>query len=286
METLAVAAAERTQSFVHHNQFEEQPLAVSERCLTEVDHLNCHRRPDGSHDEWTLGEVMKNLVTAAAEAAMPYMVTKTEHGYQKTGEIDEAGRPLRSYMWLGKTAVQNAASGRRYHKHPAALARVELEVDEALDAETNLRPGTTKIVISPRMSAADATHKVAKAEHLADDDSVRISRAISDEFGNIQKREMESVLVGSLPALYNFWQRPKHTPQPPTLTSLGLVGHVFTTHLPREIGPTLLSLSFELSRLPNSPSPSGSPSPLKFGLLEPGQPPPTVIFWRATYRFI
>ena len=172
------------------DDFETASLPVAERCLTEVDNLNRNRRSDGTRDPSVLGDVYQNLFTAMSEAAMPYHVTKTEHVYAPA---------LNTYMWLGRTAIENAASGRSYHKHPAALKRVEVEVDEARDAEANLKPGMTKIFISPRMSAADAPLEVAKAEHLGVDDSVRVSNAITNEPGEITHRKLESVLARDIP---------------------------------------------------------------------------------------
>lgn len=178
---------------------ESGQLPIEERCLTEVDNLNRHRLPDGTHAQWVLDDVFDNLVAIVKEGGIPNAVSRTEHFYQSTGEHDEAGREAKAYMWLGRTAIQHAESGRRYHRHPAALERVEVEVEEARDAEANLRPGITKVFISPRMSPADAPYKVAKAEHLGDDDSIRCSQALTDEQGNIHKRAVESALVRDVP---------------------------------------------------------------------------------------
>lgn len=177
----------------------EQPLPVNERCLTEVDNLNRLRQADGTHAAWTLDETLKNLVPYVKEGGIPNAVHRAEHPYLPTGELDEAGREVKAFMWLGRTAVQNALSGRGFHRHSAALERVAVEVDEARDAEANLRPGFTKVFISPRMSLADAPREVAKQEHLADDDSVRCSRAVADEQGHTQKRVLESLLVRDIP---------------------------------------------------------------------------------------
>ncbi|MEK7594285.1 MAG: hypothetical protein AAB436_01440 [Patescibacteria group bacterium] len=196
---MAVAAAERTKAIPNFEQAEQPALPVDERCLTEVDNFNYYRQEDGSHSYWAQDEVLTNLITATKEAAMPYAVSKTEHVYEASRDRDEKGRLIGSFVWLGKTAVENAQSGLRYHKHPAALERVKVEVDEAQDAQQNLRPGTTKVFISPRMSRSDATLEVAQAEHLADDDSVRISDAVADDGGKILRREMQSLLVRDIP---------------------------------------------------------------------------------------
>lgn len=177
---------------------ESEPLSEADRFLTEVDHLNANRLPDGSHSKWVLDEQFKNIVSATKEAAMPYAVTRTEHDYEETGEYDERGRPVGTFMWLGKTAVENAMSGRRYHWHPAALERVEIEVDEARDS-ANLEPGVTSIFISPRMTEVDAPLEVAKNEHLAKDDAVRTSEVMVDQHGSVQSRAMESLLFRDIP---------------------------------------------------------------------------------------
>ncbi len=178
---------------------ERPAIAESERCLTEVDNLNRYRLPDGSHAPWVLDDMLKNLIPLVKEGGIPNAVHKVEHPYRQTAERDEYGRHKKAYMWLGRTAIQNAESGYAFHKRRAALERVAVEVDEARDAEANLRPGVVKIFISPRMSRADASYADAKAEHLADDDAVRISEAVTDTQGNIRKRSVEALLVRDIP---------------------------------------------------------------------------------------
>jgi hypothetical protein len=197
---MAVAAtAERVHYHNDFEQFEQQTLSPEERYLTEVDNLNKHRLADGSHADWVLEDVFKNLIPYVKEGGMPNAVHKVEHPYQETTERDESGRNPKAYMWLGQTAIQNAKSGYTFHKSLAARKRVAIEVDEARDTEANLRPGIAKIFISPRMSRSDASYQEAKAEHLADDDAVRVSEAVADEHGNIQKRAVESLLVRDIP---------------------------------------------------------------------------------------
>lgn len=179
-------------------QFDSEPISDEDRLLTEVDQLNANRLSDGRHSAWTLSEQFKNMLSATKEAAMPYAVTRTEHAYQGTGERDDQGRRLGTFMWLGKTAVENATSGYKFHRHPEARRRVGIEVDEARDS-INLRPGITKIFISPRMTEADASHEEAKAEHLADDDAVRTGEVMIDEDGNIQKKVTEALLFRGIP---------------------------------------------------------------------------------------
>lgn len=159
-----------------------------DRYLSEVNNLNHNRATDGTIRDSAKAEIFTNLLTAVKEAAMPYAVSKVEHEYR-------AG----SFMWLGRTAVQNASSGYWYHRHKAAVERVDVEVEEARYAEAELRPGTIQVFISPRMSPQDASYEDAKKENLADEDSVRISQTVTDEWGRIQKRSLESLLVRDVP---------------------------------------------------------------------------------------
>lgn len=161
--------------------------------------MNAHRLPDDSHDPQVLAEEFKNLLSATKEAAMPFSVSRTEHEFVEMGPLTEAGEGFRTFMWLGRTAVENAMSGYRYHQDPAARKRVDVEVAEALDAEQTLRPGVVKVFLSPRMSRKDAPYEVAKQEHLGDDDSLRISYCKTDERGNITARVVESLLVRDVP---------------------------------------------------------------------------------------
>ena len=173
---------------------ERQPIPLEERSLTEVDHLIHHRLPDGSYDPAAEKDIMINLTPAVQEAVMPYAVTETEHEYRENPETRRG-----TYMWLGKTAVQAAETGLSYHRAESALARVDVEVDEARYAEEDLRLGVVKFFISPRMTREDASLEVAKEEHLADEDSVRASWVKTDENGNITKRIMQSLLVRDIP---------------------------------------------------------------------------------------
>lgn len=171
---------------------EREPIAVEERVLTEVDHLLVHRRGDGSYDGAVLADLLVNLETAANEAAMPFAVTEVAHDVVET----EHGRRI---YWLGKTAVENAMSGYRFHKHQAARDRVDIEVAKAADDEERLRPGVMKIIISPRMSESDAPYEVAKQEHLGADDSIQASWLLVDQKGKVQKRLLQSLLVRDVP---------------------------------------------------------------------------------------
>jgi len=174
--------------------FIETPIPTNERVLTEVDHLNKHRLPDGSYPNQVLNDVLTNLTTAVQEAAMPFAVTTVEHEYAKLDEREKG-----TFMWLGKTAVDAAMTGYRFHNHQSARERVDVEVDEARHAEEELRPGVMKIFISPKMSEKDAPKHIAKQEHLADDDAVRASWLETDENGKIQKKVLQSLLVSDVP---------------------------------------------------------------------------------------
>lgn len=170
-----------------------QPIAVEERVLTEVEHLSHGRLPNGEYMPGVEEAVFLNLKTAVQEAAMPYAVTTTTHEYLRTS--DRKG----VFLWMGRTAVQNALSGYKFHRAPEARERVGIEVDEARHAENDLRPGVMKVFISPRMSEQDADRETAKQEHLADDDAVRVSWIETDGQGNITQRKLQSLLVRDIP---------------------------------------------------------------------------------------
>lgn len=163
-------------------------LPATERTLTEVDNLNRLRRPDGLHDPKVLADVRSNLVPRVVEPSMPYAVSTT---YQE--------RRNGGFYWVDQSGPQVAASGLRYHKHPAAHERVVVEVAEALDVEDNLRPGRTKVLLSPRMSPKDAPRAVARAENLADDDMLRIHWADVGPDGQVRGKFMQSILVRDIP---------------------------------------------------------------------------------------
>jgi hypothetical protein len=159
-----------------------------ELCLSEVGHLNRFRRIDGSHDFEALSGVRDNLVTAVKEAAMPFAVSTTYQEYRNG-----------TYWWLDQTPGLVAASGLRFHEHPAALQRVEVEIDEACDLVEGLRPGMVKVFISPKMSRADAPYEIAKREHLGDDDMLRIHMVDVAENGQTKGKFMQSMLVRDVP---------------------------------------------------------------------------------------
>ncbi|HUD10531.1 MAG TPA: hypothetical protein VMR28_02540, partial [Candidatus Saccharimonadales bacterium] len=159
-----------------------------EHYLTEVDHLDRLRRPDGSHDLATLIGVRQNLVPAIKEAAIPHAVSTTHQEY-RDGD----------FWWLDQTGVDVARSGYRFHRYPMAVARVQVEIAEADDVNKNLRPGIIKVFLSPKMTRKDAPYSVAKQEHLADDDMLRIHMLDIDEYGNTRGKYMQSLMVRGIP---------------------------------------------------------------------------------------
>ncbi len=186
-----------TAAEVLRQDFDKSKISVEERVLTEVNNLNTNRLGNVFSDN-ALRDVYQNLYTAIQEASMPYAVTETRHEYH---EDNETGN--KTFMWLGKTAVQNAMSGYRFHNHPEAIKRVDIEVDEAKSFTDNIDIGLAKVFISPRMTRVDASLTEAISEHLAEDDSVRVSYLETDDAGNIRNRVMNSLLVKNVP--YEAW---------------------------------------------------------------------------------
>lgn len=181
-----------------------EALSNDDRDLADVDHLIEHRYFDGTYPEYALTAVFQNKTSATQEAAMPYAVTTVEH--EESQLDDERPREV-TYMWLGQTAVATAMSGYKFHRHPAALKRVDVEVDEA---RFKLQPGSVKAFISPRMSAKDAPAEVAKDEHLFHDDAVRTSRLEIAANGR-RKRIIQSLLVRDVPL--DAWQAMLNDPE-------------------------------------------------------------------------
>ncbi|HVU60009.1 MAG TPA: hypothetical protein VHC98_04190 [Candidatus Saccharimonadales bacterium] len=172
-------------------------VLAEKRLLTEADHLLEARQRTGQYPPEALDEVRINLYTAVQELAMPYAVTTT---FQRLEEATEAnGRTRRMFMWLGKCAVEVAESGRLYHFSQPALDRVAVEVAEAQHSEEQLCYEHAQVFISPRMSRADAPEAVARQEHLATDDAVRVSFLETDRTGKVIGRRMESLLVRDIP---------------------------------------------------------------------------------------
>lgn len=134
-----------------------------ERHLTEVNNLNRLRLPDGTHAPWVVADTHENLTTAVKEAAIPHALS-TVYQEHRDGH----------FYWLDLTEEEVAESGYAFHWHPAAHARVAVETEEAIDARENLVPGMIKVMLSPRMSSKDAPYEIAKQEHLADEDMIRL----------------------------------------------------------------------------------------------------------------
>jgi hypothetical protein len=165
--------------------------------LTEVMHLYENMQPDLVVPKDALGDVYTNLFSAVQELAMPSAVTKTIH--QVEYEQDTDGRQKRIIKWLGKSAVEVAASGYGFHFSEPAFERVGVEIAEAAYIQENLQAGTAEIFLSPKMSESDAPEQLAKDEHLFEEDSIRVSYAVRDAYGEVVARRLESLLVSDIP---------------------------------------------------------------------------------------
>ena len=217
-----------------------EPVPIKERGLADVDHINFHRLEDGSVGQDTLNYLLQNKTTAVQEAAMPFAVSRTEHQVVITPEAK------RKFMWLGRTAVENALSGYDFHIAEPARERVSVEVDEAGYDETMLRPGVASVFVSPRMSETDAPYAIAKQEHLGDDDSVRVSW-LETKVDDKQIRVLSSLLVRDVPL--NAW-----------VAMLEDEGNIFGKSIPIENPDSALSvmkvhreLELPLEALPKGP---------------------------------
>jgi hypothetical protein len=162
--------------------------AQTDQLLAEVDNINRLRQQDGTHYPPFLGAIHQNLLTGVKEAAMPYAVSTVYHPFK--GE----------YLWLDQAPVDVARSGYTFHKSEAALRRVDVEVEEAMNIASNLNEGMIRVFVSPKMSSEDAPYKVAEQEHLADDDMIRIHMIDRDEeSGRVKGKFMQSLLVRDIP---------------------------------------------------------------------------------------
>lgn len=167
------------------------------RLLTEVHKLRAQLDEEGNVPLEIEQGVRQNLQTAVAEISMPYAVTTTVHRVEY--HEDEKGRPKRVITWLGKNAVEVAMGGEAFHFSPEARKRVSIEIDEAKHAEEHLHEGRAAVFISPKMSAYDAPLEIARAEHLADEDSIRVSTPVCIDDGTVVARRMQSLLVTDIP---------------------------------------------------------------------------------------
>lgn len=165
--------------------------------LTEVNNLRANLDKYGNVPLNVETDTLINLETAIVELSMPFAVTTTMHKVEHMA--DDAGKMRRVISWLGKHAVPLAMEGHAFHFSEAAHARVDIEVAEAKHDEETLTIGKTSVFISPKMSRKDASEDIAKAEHLFADDSIRTSRLITDETGQVIGREMKSLLVRDIP---------------------------------------------------------------------------------------
>ena len=172
------------------------PELEQKRLLTEVEHIREHLDWRGNVPPDIAADVKQNMATALNEAAMPYAVTTT---YHKVEYREANGRRERVITWLGKTAVETAQSGYEFHFSEAAKARTAIEVNEAIRDQSDLRGGVAHIFISPKMSPKDATAEVANAEHMHDDDAIRVSKAIVNSEGRVAARQLQSLLVRGIP---------------------------------------------------------------------------------------
>ncbi len=174
----------------------KDPALAARRLLTEANHFTRHMDGDGDVPGDVFDAVVLNRKTAVSEIAMPYAVTETEH---EVVERMENGRRQRVILWLGMTALEVAESGYKFHFSSAAHKRIEIEKSEAFYSQEKLRPGVAQVLISPRMTRADATTDIAKAEHLYADDSLRTSTAITNAAGEVVGRKLKSLLVRDVP---------------------------------------------------------------------------------------
>jgi len=167
------------------------------RLLTEVHQLQSNLDEIGNVPTDVEAGVEQNLETYIAEISMPYAVTTTTHRVEYVEE--EGGIPRRVITWLGKNAVRVAEGGHDFHFSSPGHARVGVEVAEAAYNEETLDNGNAKVFISPKMSRRDASYEIAKAEHLADDDSIRVSTPVRDVHGTVIGRRLQSLLVREIP---------------------------------------------------------------------------------------
>ncbi|HSW74493.1 MAG TPA: hypothetical protein VLG16_01340 [Candidatus Saccharimonadales bacterium] len=177
----------------------ERPTVISnvDRILSSVDDLLQNRNPDGTYSPQVLADNLQNITSEIQERGMRYAVTKSRHEAAFIESYD--GTRQRTFMWLGKTALEVAMDGVLFHKHPAALKRVEVEVNEAQDIAATLRAGHAKVLISPRMTEKDAPLEAAQQEHLANDDAIRVTFPVTDTQNEVVARDLFSLLVADVP---------------------------------------------------------------------------------------
>jgi hypothetical protein len=192
----------------HHGPGEEPPvvrgvlatelLPPAERILSEADNINRNRLPDGSHAPWVLNEMLPNYVAATEEGGMPSAVSEVFHKFVK-GFEDGEGNKCDTFVWLGRTSLQSARSGRIYYVYPESQERGYVEEDEAAHSEQDRRPGIVSFFVSAHMSPTDALKEVAEAENLAEQDALRASWVEVDADGTVKGRRLQSVLIKDIP---------------------------------------------------------------------------------------
>jgi len=175
----------------------EDPVLATDRLLTEVYHFLEYMDAAGNVPDAVFEDVAQNRETGACEIGIPSSITTTYHNVVEW--VNETGKRERMIRWLGRSAIEVAESGYEYHFSKPAYERVAIEIAAAHDVQETLRPGTAKPFISPRMTRHDASVAVAKAEHLYADDSVYVSTAITNEWGAVTGRKLQSILVKGIP---------------------------------------------------------------------------------------
>lgn len=185
-----------------HEGHKQKDVLVDEelkqlRSLTEVNHLLKSMHPDGYIPGNVLSDVKTNLYTASSELSMPYAVTET---FQPVDHIEtEDGRRRRMFVWMGRSLVANTLRANQFHFSEAAAKRASYETAEANRDEEQLRPGLAHSFISLKATRKDAPSDIAKAEHFHDDDSVRVSYAVTNSSGEVIGRRLVSLLVRDIP---------------------------------------------------------------------------------------
>jgi hypothetical protein len=180
----------------------ENPQFVSSevqqlRLLTEVAHLRRHMDRSGNIPDEVLAAVVQNLETAVCELGIPSAVTETVHHFETVTSPE--GRRERAAMWLGRNVVQAYVEGAAFYQYESGKARGRIEVAEAEHGNKYTRPGVAQVFISPKMTAKDGTAEQAKADHVYDDDSVRVSFPIVDKKDQVVGRRLSSLLVRDIP---------------------------------------------------------------------------------------
>ncbi len=128
-----------------------------ERLLTEMDHLQSARSKESAYHAEAVEDIKQNYITAIYERVIPNGVSRFSYN-----------------RWLGKTPDSVAKSGYKWHRTEEAYRRVGIEVEAANSIDQDLPLGYAKVVVSPKMSASDASPAVAKSENLDQYDSIQV----------------------------------------------------------------------------------------------------------------